>query len=242
MTTTGESSANDSPASSRTEGRIPAFLTDFDDTAAVQNIAELLLYRFGSSTWTDVRQQFRDGKLSLKEYQEITFRDMRADRSAMQHYVREHGTLRPWFSELFQFCRRRDIPFAVVSQGLDFYISALLERDGFGDVPIYAVDTTFHDGLISYHYNHTYPGKESQGNSKAFVVEEFQKRGYYVVFAGDGMSDLEASRQADLVFAHRTLARYCDEEGIPYRPFDDYRSVLLTVRELYVNANGVTPA
>ena len=242
MTTTGESSANDRPARSMAEGRTPAFLTDFDDTAAVQNIAELLLHRFGSSTWTDVRQQFRDGKLSLKEYQEITFREVRADRSAMQHYVREHGILRPWFPELHQFCRQRDIPLAVVSQGLDFYISALLERDGFGDVPIYAVDTTFHEGAISYHYNHSYPGKENQGNSKAFVVEEFQKRGYYVVFAGDGMSDLEASRQADLVFAHRTLARYCDEEGIPYSPFHDYRSVLLTLRDLDVSDDGANPA
>ncbi len=242
MTTTGESSANDRPASGKAEGRTPAFLTDFDDTAAVQNVAELLLNRFGSPTWTDVRQQFREGKLTLKEYQEITFRDIRGDRSAMQHYVREHATLRPWFAELRQFCLQRNIPFAVVSQGLDFYISALLERDGFGDVPIYAVDTTFNEGQISYHYNHVYPGKESQGNSKAFVVEGFQQRGYYVVFAGDGMSDLEASRSADLVFAHRTLARHCDEEGIAYQPFEDYQSVLLTVRDLYVSSNGAAPA
>ena len=238
MTTTGASSANDRPVLNRAEGRAPAFLTDFDDTAAVQNVAELLLNRFGAPNWTDVRQQFRDGKLTLKEYQEITFRDILADRPAMQHYVREHAILRPWFPELHQFCRSRDIPLAVVSQGLDFYISALLERDGFGDVPVYAVDTSFQDGRISYHYNHVYPGKESQGNSKAFVVEGFQQRGYFVVYAGDGASDLEASRQADLVFAHRTLARYCDAEGIPYQPFQDFKSILLTVRELFLNMNG----
>ena len=241
MTTTGESSANDRPFPSKAEGRAPAFLTDFDDTAAVQNVAELLLHRFGAGNWTEVRQQFRDGKLSLKEYQEITFREIRADRAAMQHYVREQAILRPWFPELHQFCNSHGIPLAVVSQGLDFYISALLERDGFGDVPIYAVDTTFQDGRISYHYNHTYPGRESLGNSKAYVVEQFQERGYYVVYAGDGVSDLEASRQADLVFAHRTLARYCDEEGIAYTPFEDYKSVLLTVRDLHVNMNGAAP-
>ena len=238
MTTTGESSANDRPFPGKAEGRIPAFLTDFDDTAAVQNVAELLLHRFGAENWTDVRQHFRDGKLTLKEYQEITFREIRADRAAMQHYVKEHATLRPWFPELRQFCDSRGIPLAVVSQGLDFYISALLERDGFGDVPIYAVDTTFLDGHISYHYNHACPGREDQGNSKAYVVRQFQERGYYVVFAGDGVSDLEASRQADLVFAHRTLARFCDGEGIPYTPFQDYKSVLLTVRDLYANMNG----
>ena len=227
MTTTGANYAN---------GKLPpAFLTDFDDTAAAQNVAELLLNRFGDSTWTEVRQQFRDGKMDLKEYQEITFRNIRADRSAMQHYVREHAILRPYFHELHYYCRANEIPLAVVSQGLDFYIQALLERDGYGDVPIYAVNTSFDQGRISYHYHHTYPGKESQGNSKAFIVEQFQQQGYFVVFAGDGTSDQEASRKADMVFAHRTLARYCETEGIDYTPFKDFKSILLKVRELHLN-------
>ena len=230
MTTTDANSAS---------GKLsPAFLTDFDDTAAVQNVAELLLNRFGDTTWTQVRQQFRDGQINLKEYQELTFRNIRADRSAMQHYVREYARLRPYFSELRSYCRSNNIPMAVVSQGLDFYISALLERDGFGDVPIYAVDTIFEHGRISYHYNHVYPGRERQGNSKALVVEQFQKQGYYVVFAGDGASDQEASQQADMVFAHRTLARFCDEQGIDYKPFTDFESILLTLRELHLNGSA----
>lgn len=224
MTTTGANCAN---------GRLfPAVLTDFDDTAAVQNVAELLLRRFGDPTWTDVRQRFRDGELDLKEYQEITFRNVRADRAAMQHYVKEYANLRPFFRELWRYCRNKSVPFAVVSQGLDFYISALLQRDGFTDVPIFSVNTRFDAGNISYEYNHAYPGQESKGNSKDFVVESYQERGFYVVYVGDGLSDLEASRKADLVFAHRTLARHCDEEGIAYRPFEDFKGVLLAVREM----------
>jgi 2,3-diketo-5-methylthio-1-phosphopentane phosphatase len=230
MTTTGANSAS---------GKLsPAILTDFDDTAAAQNVAELLLNRFGDPTWTQVRQQFRDGQLNLKEYQEITFRNIQADRSAMQYHVHEHATLRPYFAELYAFCRNSGIPLAVVSQGLDFYISALLERDGFGDVPIYAVNTTFDQGEISYHYNHIRPGNERQGNSKALIVEQFQKQGYYVLFAGDGASDQEASVQADMVFAHRTLARFCDEQGIEYKPFSDFQSMLLNVRELHLNGSA----
>ena len=239
MTTTAANCAN--------VRRPPAFLTDFDDTAAVQNVAELLLNRFGAPSWPEVRQQFRNGQLSLMEYQEITFREMRADRSAMQHYVKEYARLRPWFPELRRFCRspgpgQAPIPFAVVSQGLDFYISAVLERDGFDDVPVYAVDTEFEDGRISYHYRHNYPGMESRGNSKAFIVEQYQRQGYYVVFAGDGASDIEASQQADMVFAHRTLARFCDAEGIRYTPFKDFKSALVAVRQLHLNANGAAPA
>ena len=68
--------------------RRPAVLTDFDDTAAAQNVAELLLHRFGHPSWTEVRERFRAGELSLKDYQEITFLRMAADRDA-------HAGLRP---------------------------------------------------------------------------------------------------------------------------------------------------
>ena len=229
MKTTGANSAS---------GRqVPAVLTDFDDTAAAQNVAELLLTRFGDPNWTSVRQQFRDGQLDLKEYQEITFRNIQADRATMQSYVKEHASLRPYFGELWRFCKTNGFPMAVVSQGLDFYISALLQQGGFDEIPIYAVDTSFTGGEISYIYNHVYPGQESKGNSKGFVVDGFQDQGHYVVYAGDGLSDLEAARKADLVFAHRTLALRCDEEGIPYIPFENFEGMLLAVRELSRNGN-----
>jgi len=223
MKTTGANFASGRP--------LPAVLTDFDDTAAAQNVAEMLLNRFGAPDWRDVRLRFRDGQINLKEYQEITFRNIRADRATMQSYVKEHANLRPFFRELWGFCQTNNIPMAVVSQGLDFYIEAVLERAGISRVPIYAVNTEFKAGNISYHYKHTYPGKGCQGNTKGFVVESFQERGCYVFFAGDGQSDLEAARKADVTFAHRTLAHLCDEESIPYQPFEDFRGMLLAVRK-----------
>ena len=230
MKTTGANSASGRP--------LPAVLTDFDDTAAAQNVAEMLLNQFGAPDWKGVRQRFRDGQINLKEYQEITFRSIRADRATMQSYVKDHANLRPFFRELWGFCQANGIPMAVVSQGLDFYIEAVIERAGIRNVPIYAVDTEFKGGKISYRYNHTYPGKESQGNSKGFVVESFQERGCYVFFAGDGQSDLEAARIADVTYAHRTLANLCDEESIPYQPFEDFRGMLVAVRAYAKNGRG----
>ena len=100
----------------RPDRRPPAVLTDFDDTAAVQNVAELLLHRFGHPTWTDVRERFRRGELSLKDYQEIAFREMRGDKAAMQSYVRENACFRGHFDELAQFCQDHSIPMCIVNR------------------------------------------------------------------------------------------------------------------------------
>ncbi len=96
--------------------RHPAVLVDFDDTAAEQNVAQLLLDRFGDSTWKAVRQRFRSGELTLNEYQEITFRNIHADKPTMQGYVKGNANLRPYFKELWDYCQSKDIHMAIVSQ------------------------------------------------------------------------------------------------------------------------------
>ena len=213
----------------------PAVLIDFDDTAAAQNVAEMLLNRFGDPTWQEVRQQFRAGELTLKEYQEVTFTNIQASRAAMQGYVKNNASLRPYFRELWLHCQERDIPLAIVSQGLDFYIEALLEQEGFPQVPVYAVETSFYPDGITYHYRFAYPGAEHLGNSKGLVVDRYKKNGHHVVYVGDGRSDFEAAVEADLVFAHSLLADECRRQGIPYRPFSDFGDVLSALQQYPLN-------
>jgi 2,3-diketo-5-methylthio-1-phosphopentane phosphatase len=222
-------SANPNPA----RHRPPAVLTDFDDTAAAQNVAELLLRQFGSATWTEVRERFRSGELTLKDYQEITFLDMQAPQEELQAYVRQHACFRPHFDELWHFCRDHNIPMCITSQGLDFYVQALLDGCGLSEIPVYAVVAQFDtEGRITgYRYDFPYPDAPELGNSKALMVQRFRDKGYHVFYMGDGRSDFEAGEVADTVFAHRQMAAMCDEAGIPFTPFTDYGPVLESVRE-----------
>jgi 2,3-diketo-5-methylthio-1-phosphopentane phosphatase len=214
---------------------VPAVLIDFDDTAAAQNVAELLLNRFGDPTWQEVRQRFRTGELTLKEYQEATFTNIQASRAAMQGYVKENANLRPYFRELWLHCQERNLPMAIVSLGLDFYIEALLEKGGFSQIPVFAVETSFSPKGISYRYGFAYPGAEHLGNSKGLVVESYKKNGHHVVYVGDGRSDFEAAVEADLVFAHSMLAEECRRRGIPYRPFSDFGDILSALQQYPLN-------
>ncbi len=217
----------------------PAVLVDFDDTSAEQNVAELLLNHFGGPTWKDTREQLLSRELTLKEYQEIVFRDIRADRAAMQAYVKQNATLRPFFGELWSYCRSHGFPMAIVSLGLDFYIEALLEQYGFAEVPVFAVNTEFTPQGISFEYRHARPGQEKLGISKGLVVDRYREQGHCVFYAGDGMSDFEAADRADVLFAHRRLATECARRDIPFHPFTDFEDMLLAVKEH--SSNGLGP-
>ena len=211
---------------------VPAILTDFDDTAAVQNVAEMLLHQFGDDTWQDVRARFRAGELTLKDYQEITFNNIKADRETMRAYVRDNANLRPHFAELWEYCQEINSPMAVVSLGLDFYIQALLEKEGAPGVPVYCVNTRFTPDGINYYYHHAYPDEPEKGNSKGLVVDRFRQLGYHVIYVGDGRSDFEGAERADTVFAHSFLAEECQRKQVPYKPFTDFGDVMETTKEL----------
>lgn len=219
---------------------MPAVLTDFDDTAAAQNVAELLLHEFGHPSWTEVRERFRAGELTLKDYQEATFLRMQADKDAMQSYVRTHANFRPHFAELSAFCRARSIPMCIISQGLDFYIQALLDGWGQSDIPVYAVATEFDQaGRVSrYRYDFAYPDAPHLGNSKALIVRRFQEKGHHVFFMGDGRSDFEAGEVADTVFAHRQMAAMCDEAGLEFSTFTDFGPVLEALQDYMHTLEG----
>ena len=210
----------------------PCVLSDFDDTAAHQNVAELLLNKFGDPTWTTIRDNFRKGNLTLKDYQEIVFRNITTDIPTMQKHVQEIASLRPHFGELAEYCCVNDYPMAIVSQGLDFYIQALLDCEGYGSIPVFAVNTSINGDAISYQYDYVRPGKESLGNSKGLIVNEYQKKGHIVYYIGDGRSDFEAAVEADIVFAHSVLAEECERQNIPFIPFTDFSDVLTALRSV----------
>ena len=229
-------------SSERVEFTQPAVLCDFDDTTAVENVAELVLEHFSSDgTWAQLRQQFRDKTITFTEYQEGAFRRATASREAMQALVKAKATLRPQFKELWQYCQPRGIPLAIVTVGLDFYVDALLEREGLAEVPRHAVSTTFSPQGITFEYPNPCDGSGGPyrdvcatdwGNCKCRVLLEHRKMGYGIFYVGDGRSDFCPASLADRVFAHSSLAQLCRENRVPFSQFTDFGDVISGLENL----------
>ena len=216
-------------------GKPPAVLSDFDDTAAEQNVAALLLDHLGDSAQRHaLRQRFRDKALTFREYQERVFRKIGASREAMKAVVRETASLRPYFKELWHQCQATGTPLAIVTLGLDFYVEALLEREGLSDIPHYSVKTRFGPRGITYQYLHPWDGSgpstrdecSQWGNCRCSVLGHYRRQGYGILYVGDGPSDLCPASIADQVYARGRLAELCHRNGVPYTEFRDFRDVM----------------
>ena len=90
-------------------------LVDFDGTAAAQNVAETLLERYGSETnveygtWKSNRQAFRNGEMTLREYQERAFNGVDVTLAEMSEGLKGLCRPREGFAEFVSFCKSNDI-------------------------------------------------------------------------------------------------------------------------------------
>jgi len=219
------------------KSRSPAVICDFDDTTAIENVAELLLTEFGGQNWLDFRRQHSRRLITLKEYQERAFLTISAGREEMKALVKERVNLRPHFKSLFEYCKEANIPLAIASMGLDFYVEALLEREGMESIPSFTADTQFTSTGMSFGYRYTWDGCWQPGNCKCRVLQMYRDQGHSIFFAGDGKSDICPAGRSDVVFARRYLEDHYRGAGLPYIPLTDFSPLLNALQ----SANGSSP-
>ena len=211
----------------------PAVICDFDDTTVLENVAEMLLKEFGGEGWREYQRQNVQHRMSLKEYQERAFQTVKVSREEMKDHVKENATLRPHFKALYEYCRKNNIPLAIATMGLDFYVEALLEREGMESVECYAADTEFTEEGIKYEYPYASKDCWQPGNCKCVVLERYRKRGHSVIlFAGDGKTDICPADRSDVVFARRYLEEHREEKGLPYVKLSDFSNMVRVLKEL----------
>jgi len=208
-------------------------LCDFDDTAADQNVATLLMNQFtpldrsgAKLDWQKMHRQFLAKELTLKHYQEVAFSGLHLNRAEQAEYVRQQANLRVGFKELAAFCLEHNIHLAINSYGLDFYVEALLFEQDLNHIPFYSTETTISPKGTVFSYKFSREGCEAWGNCKCRVVEGYQAQGHQVIYAGDGISDICPAAKADFVFARSSLLEFCKDWNVEHQALTDFRDMI----------------
>jgi len=204
---------------------------DFDGTLTEEDVSFLILERFAEGDWKSILRDYQDGKIPVGEFNYRAFSMVKKDRAALEKLVRDEAKLRPGLHELIEYCRSKDIAMVVVSNGLDFYIKALLGHNGFGRVEIAAARTLFTpDGLDSRYYDPD--NNELLNEFKACYTRRFIDQGYKVLYAGNGPSDIPASRLAAHTFAAESLLEFYKRQKLPHTPFHDLNDIVAGLKKL----------
>jgi 2-hydroxy-3-keto-5-methylthiopentenyl-1-phosphate phosphatase len=204
---------------------------DFDGTITEEDISFLILDAFAKGDWRQWLDRYRQAKISVSRFNIEAFTMVKEDKPTLDCFVREKARIRPGFNDLLSYSRQRGFRFTIVSNGLGFYISTILDSLATGGVEVFAAQAVFEPDGIKTRYLGP-DGVELDEGFKEAYARYFLEGGYKVVFIGNGVSDIPSARLANHVFATGPLLEHCRQAGIKCAPFVSLTDVVRGLEHL----------
>ncbi|NOQ17877.1 MAG: HAD-IB family phosphatase, partial [Dehalococcoidales bacterium] len=168
---------------------------------------------------------------TVEQSNKLQFALIKEPEEKLKEFVRQHIELRSGFVEFARYCQENAILFVIVSSGLDFYIEPVLTEIGMPDLELHCGRASFGRNGVDVSYYDPEGNIVSEGFKKKYLTW-LRKRGKNIIYIGDGLSDLEAARQADHIFATGHLLDLLSSAPVICNRFSDFYDLLRQVRLL----------
>ena len=201
---------------------------DFDGTVTEEDISFFLLDAFAQGDWRQLLREYKEHRISVGEFNTKAFAMVKADKPTLLGALKGEVKVRAGFHELVNYCLKKGFRLVIVSNGVDFYIKAVLKDLRLENVEVHAAQASFHPEGMKVQYVGP-DGKRLEDGFKEAYIKSFLKLGYRVIYIGNGDSDVAPAKYAHHVFATGDLLAYCRENNLKYKPFETFLDV---IREL----------
>jgi len=198
---------------------------DFDGTITEEDASYFLLDTFAQGDWRELLQEYKEHRISVGQFNTRAFAMVKADKPTLLEAIKGKVEIRPGFHELVAYCSMKGFRFVVVSNGLAFYIEAMLKEIGLENIEAHAAQALFHSDGMEVRYIGP-DGKQLGNGLKEAYIKLFLKQGYRVIYVGNGDSDILPAKYAHQVFATSELLDYCKKNNLKYKPFNDLTDVI----------------
>lgn len=228
---------------------------DFDGTIFMQDTGHVLFdkYGCGAERRQILDEQIKTGERSFRDVSEEMWGSLNVPFENGFDVLAESLDIDPDFREFHKFCADNDIPFNVISAGLKPVLRKVLDTF-LGEEESKRIEIVANEAQINEDGSEWKPiwrHDSEVGHDKALSVNEarIQAREIcgddeipLIVFIGDGVSDLPAAREADVLFARKglRLEEYCQEHKIPYIGFDTFADIKREIQAILAEDQAKT--
>ncbi|MGE6631135.1 2-hydroxy-3-keto-5-methylthiopentenyl-1-phosphate phosphatase [Bacillus sp. NPDC077027] len=215
----------------------PIVLCDFDGTITKNDNIISIMKEFAPSEWTKLKDGVLSKEIGIKEGVGRMFRLLKTEqKEAIQSFILNDTEIRDGFERFVQFLKKEDVPFYVLSGGMDFFVYPVLE----GIVEreqIYCNHASFLEEQIIIEWPHTCDKwcKNDCGCCKPSIIRKLSHENDFLVMIGDSVTDIEAAKCADVTFARDYLLNECKELKLSYHEyetFDDIKEQFVQIEEV----------
>lgn len=201
-------------------------LADFDGTACTIDLGNSFLGAFAADGWQEIDRSYSANEIGSRNAYGRVAALIRASKDAVFDHVRENGRLDPHFDGFYRFCREQGMDLKIISDGLDFYIDAVLRMHGLAEIQYYCNYAVFLEGnKMRVDFPEALQDCGRCGTCKTGIVKNYRKHYQRIIYIGDSYSDMCAAKEADLVFAKDALLEKYRANGTPCIPFVNFRDV-----------------
>lgn len=224
------------------------FFTDFDGTITLTDSNDYLTDNlgFGVEKRKALNRAVLEGTMSFRDSFELMLESVKTPYDECIRVLQKVVKLDPYFKSFYGWAKENNVPIVVLSSGMIPIIDALFESL-LGHKPedhlhIVANDVKSRDGKnintpggwkIQFH-DDSHFGHDKSLEIKPYAALPDEERPI-LLYAGDGVSDLSAAAETDLLFAKKglDLVSYCERAGIPFTLFEDWSSILATTKDIF---------
>ena len=204
---------------------------DFDGTVTEKDVSFFLLDAFAQGDWRRLLRDYQEHRISVGEFNTKAFAMIKADKPTLLGALKDGVKVRAGFHELVNYCLKKGFKLVIVSNGVDFYIMAVLKDLRLENIEVHAAQASFHPEGMKVQYVGP-AGKRLDDSFKEAYIKSFLKLGYRVIYMGNGDSDIVPAKYAHYVFATGDLLAYCRENNLDYKPFENFSEVVSDLEQM----------
>lgn len=206
--------------------------TDFDGSFCEKDIGHRIFRHFSDGKNSALVEEWKKGRISSRQCMLKEAELINATEEEVLSFVGQFR-LSPGATELYAYAFREGIPFYIVSDGSDIYIKEILRKYNLSGIPFFSNRVRIKGGRYIIEFPRNNNGCTRCGSCKGARIAEIvglDRSKSEVVFIGDGLSDLCALPQADIIFARGDLLDYCRVNKIPAFAYKDFYDILKHIK------------
>ncbi|CAI4036090.1 hypothetical protein SMKI_14G3070 [Saccharomyces mikatae IFO 1815] len=229
--------------------------TDFDGTVTLEDSNDYLTdtLGFGKEKRLKVFEGVLDDTKSFRQGFTEMLESIHTPFPECIKILEKKIRLDPGFKDTFEWAQENDVPVVVVSSGMKPIIKVLLTRL-VGQESIHKIDIVSNEVEIDAHdqWKIIYKDESPFGHDKSRTIDAYKKKFESTLksgeerpvyfYCGDGVSDLSAAKECDLLFAKRgkDLVTYCKRQNVPFHEFDTFKDILANMKQVLTGEKTVT--
>jgi 2-hydroxy-3-keto-5-methylthiopentenyl-1-phosphate phosphatase len=206
----------------------PIIFCDFDGTITESDNIIAIMKHFAPPPWEALKDGVLTETISIREGVSQMFSLLPSNiKHEIIQYVLDIATIRSGFTDFVTYTKKQNIPLYVVTGGIDFFIYPILD-EFIKKENIYCNQSDFSRETIQILWPHVCDEHCSNdcGCCKPSILRKFPDEHVEKIVIGDSITDLQAAKLADRVFARDYLIEKCKEQHISYTPFESFTDIL----------------